>query len=229
MNRYISLTQDYLNRNMSLEKIYTFNYRGKEFIGLNTVFSPLVFEDTYFFVEHIPCKTGTQFLEIGSGTGLISIIKALHGVNVTATDINPDAITNIKLNIILHSLEHRVEVIRSDIFESIERLSFFDTIFWNPPFIFSDACPKSFLEMSVFDFKYSSIERFISSFSQYLKPDGHAYIGFSSTSGNSDCFHDLCSQQNLSLEIIAKSHLDGNIYEEPFSLELYELVPDQRL
>jgi methylase of polypeptide subunit release factors len=228
MNRYISLTEDYLDRNKSLARIYTFNYGGKDFIGLNTVFSPLVFEDTYFFAEHIPCEIGTQFLEIGSGTGLISVMKALQGVNATATDINPDAITNIKLNVILHSLEHKVEVIFSDIFESIKSLSAFDTIFWNPPFIFSDACPESFLEMSVFDFKYSSIERFISSFSQYLKPSGHAYIGFSSTSGNIDYFHDLCFKQNLSLKMIAKSYLDGNVYEEPFSLELYELVPNQR-
>jgi release factor glutamine methyltransferase len=228
MNKYIPLTQQYLTKNRSLDRVYTFRYKDNYFIGLNTVFSPLVFEDTYFFADHILCEPNSQFLEIGCGTGLLSTVKALSNVNVTATDINPDAISNTRLNAILHSVEHKVNVLHSDVFESLDCSILFDTIFWNPPFIFSNALPESLLEKSVFDFKYSSIRKFIFSFPQYLKPGGHAFIGFSSTSGDLDCLCAICASKNLSLNLIARSNLDGNAYDEEFSLELYELVLDKK-
>ncbi|MFG3817967.1 methyltransferase [Limnothrix redekei] len=227
-NKYSALTQNYLIKNMSLEKVYTFKYQNKYFLGLNTVFSPLVFEDTYFFAEHVPYKPGSHFLEIGAGTGLISIIQALHGVNVTATDINPDAVLNIKMNAILHSVEEHIQVIHSDLFDSIEKSHTFDSIFWNPPFILSHETPQSFLEKSTFDFQYSSIEKFMSSFSKYLKPDGHAYIGFSSTSGDILYLQDLCFRQNLSLRLVVKGELSENIYDELFTVELYEILPAKK-
>jgi release factor glutamine methyltransferase len=224
MNKYIPLTQQYLAENRSLDRVYTFKYKANHFIGLNTVFSPLVFEDAYFFADHILCEPHSHFLEIGCGTGILSILQALNGANVTATDINPDAISNTKINAILHSVEHKVSVCYSDIFESLDYSILFDTIFWNPPFIFSNTMPESILEKSVFDFNYLSIKKFIFSFSQYLKPGGRAFIGFSSTSGNFDYLCTICDSKNLFLNLIAQSVLDGNAYEEEFSLELYELT-----
>ena len=76
MNKYIPAVQKYLDANKSLDKVYTFEYEGKFFIGMNTVFSPFVFEDTYFFAKHLPSQANGEFLEIGCGTGLISILKA---------------------------------------------------------------------------------------------------------------------------------------------------------
>jgi len=223
MNKYGFLVQEYLNANKSLDRVYTFEYEGKWFIGMNTVFSPLVFEDTYFFAKHIPSKPNDQFLEIGCGTGFISILKALDGSYVTATDINIDAISNTRMNAILHSVEQKICVIYSDVFDSINSLSTFDIIFWNPPFIFSHFNLNTLLEKSVFDFDYSSIRKFLNCFAGYLKPDGRVFLGFSSTSGDFECLSNICKEREITLRLIAQSFLDGNAYEEQFSLELYEL------
>lgn len=223
MNKYIPLVQKYLDANKSLDKVYTFEYEGKFFIGMNTVFSPFVFEDTYFFAKHVPSQPNGEFLEVGCGTGLISILKALDGLNVTATDINKDAISNTRINAILHSVENQVSVLCSDVFDSIVGNHLFDIIFWNPPFVFIPFSPNTFLEKSVFDLNYSSITKFLNHFADYLSPKGRAFLGFSSTSGDLKHLYNLCNERKITLNLLAKSSLEGNAFEEPFSLELYEL------
>lgn len=223
MNKYIPLVQKYLDANKSLDKVYTFDYEGKIFIGMNTVFSPFVFEDTYFFAKHLPSQPNGEFLEIGCGTGLISILKALDGLNVTATDINKDAVSNTRINAILHSVENQVSVLYSDVFDAIVGNHLFDIIFWNPPFIFTSVSPNTFLEKSVFDFSYLSIKKFLNRFADYLSPNGRAFLGFSSTSGDFKHLSNICNERKITLNLFAKSFLEGNAFEEPFSLELYEL------
>lgn len=224
MNKYCSLVQKYLDANLALDRIYTFQYEEKWFIGINTVFSPVVFEDTYFFVQHIPSKPNDRFLEIGCGTGFVSICKALDGASVTATDINLDALTNTKINAILHSLEQRVCVFYSDVFDSLNKSDIFDVIFWNTPFIFVNSLPDNCLKKSVFDFEYLSIKKFITGFKNHLEVNGRAFLGFSSTSGDFTYLSNICNERGISLKLIAQSFLEGNAYEEEFSLELYELI-----
>ena len=224
MNKYCSLVQEYLNANLALDRVYTFQYEGKWFIGINTVFSPVVFEDTYFFAKHIPSKPNARFLEIGCGTGFVSICKALDGASVTATDINLDALTNTKINAILHSVDQRISILYSDVFDSLSKFDIFDVIFWNAPFIFSKAFPETSLAKSVFDFEYLSIIKFITGFTSYLKVDGRAFLGFSSTSGDFNYLSKICNEKGITLRLVAQSFLEGNAYEERFSLELYELL-----
>lgn len=222
-NNYIPLVQKYLDVNQSLDKVYTFKHEGKFFIGMNTVFSPSVFEDTYFFAKSLPSQPNSTFLEIGCGTGLISILKALDGLNVTATDINRDALSNTRINAILHSVEDQVSIVYSDVFDSIIGNHLFDIIFWNPPFILTHFNANTFLEKSVFDFSYSSIRKFLNHFVDYLTPNGRAFLGFSSTSGDLEHLSHICNERKITLNLFAKSFLEGNSFEEPFSLELYEL------
>ena len=72
-----------------------------------------------------------SLLELGAGTGLISIFAAKQNANVTASDINSTAIKNIKLN----AEKNRVElnIIQSDLFDSIPSQNF-DYIIINPPY-----------------------------------------------------------------------------------------------
>jgi methylase of polypeptide subunit release factors len=224
MNKHYFVVQKYLDANLALDRVYTFQHEGKWFIGINSVFSPVVFEDTYFFAKHIPSKPNDRFLEIGCGTGLVSICKALDGLSVTATDINVDALTNTKINAILHSVEERVCIFYSDVFSSLTKPDFFDIIFWNPPFIFSKTLPNTSLEKSVFDVDYINIKRFVMEFKSYLKTDGRAFLGFSSTSGDFSYLSNMCNERGITLKLVAQSFLEGNDYEEKFSLELYELI-----
>jgi release factor glutamine methyltransferase len=74
---------------------------------------------------------GEKVLEIGCGTGIISIHCANAGAKVTAVDINPRAIGCTRKNAELNGME--ITVLSSDIFEVVEGR--FDLIIFNPPYL----------------------------------------------------------------------------------------------
>ena len=62
------------------------------------------------------------FLELGAGSGLISICAAQKGAAVTATDINPVAIQYLQKNSLANNVSLRV--IESDLFKTIAAQQF---------------------------------------------------------------------------------------------------------
>ncbi len=104
------------------------------------VFHPRFFSSTGFLLEFFEYMNFSRkkVLEIGSGSGLISLITAKEGGNVTAIDISPIAVENTKLNVMLNESKFtessgRVEVIQSDLFENVP-VGIFDLLIVNPPF-----------------------------------------------------------------------------------------------
>src|SRR5688572_11569219 len=74
---------------------------------------------------------GIKFLELGAGSGLISIFAAKNGAKVTATDINPLAVEFLKINSEKNGVEFKI--IHSDLFHNIPSQQF-DIIAINPPY-----------------------------------------------------------------------------------------------
>ena len=117
---------------------YLSKTRAYSYKGINLEVPPQVFHPGFFFStklllryvskEHLNQKS---FLELGAGSGLLSIYAAKKGANVVATDINPVAIECIEAN----AEENHVEVktIESDLFDNIPRFNF-DFILINPPY-----------------------------------------------------------------------------------------------
>ena len=73
-------------------------------------------------------------LEIGAGSGIVSITMAMRysDVNFTAVDISDYAIKNTKKNIERFNLEN-IKVLKSNLYENIEES--YDIIYSNPPYI----------------------------------------------------------------------------------------------
>ena len=70
-------------------------------------------------------------LELGAGSGLISMQAARNGAMVTATDINPVAIKYLHHNSVQNKI--RLDILQSDLFAAIpERL--YDIMAINPPY-----------------------------------------------------------------------------------------------
>ena len=100
--------------------------------------APQVFHPGFFFstqlllqyIKKIPMY-GKRFLELGCGSGLISIIAAKQGAAVTATDINLIAIEFLKENSIRNKVN--MELIQSDLFKNVPGQQF-DIIAINPPY-----------------------------------------------------------------------------------------------
>ena len=88
-------------------------------------------EDSWLMAKHLPEFEGSV-LEIGCGSGIISLHLVQRGNLVTAVDINPRAVEATKFNSKENNLE--LEVLEGDLFSSVKNRSF-STIVCNPPYL----------------------------------------------------------------------------------------------
>lgn len=126
-----------------LKRVRPFNYEDLYFEIFPGVFHPSFFFSTKFLLAYLERFNleKTSFCEPGSGSGVISIFAAKKGARVTAFDINPTAVENIRHNIELNALPlkgyPKIEVLRSDLFDELQAKPF-DMIVINPPYFFKD-------------------------------------------------------------------------------------------
>ncbi len=155
---------------------------GVSFQVLPGVFSPIYSSDTAWFAQQlIPLVKGKKFLEIGSGSGVISCLASIHGAfQVVAIDINPQAIENTRQNATLYSLD--ISVREGSVFDPITKGELFDIIFWNHPFSCADKClhENDMLMASVFDAEYKGLRTFFEKGKYYLSKNGSLILGTSS-------------------------------------------------
>jgi release factor glutamine methyltransferase len=112
---------------------HTFNYGAIKIKILPGVFHPGLFFSTRTFLEFlqsVELKDRT-ILELGCGTGLISVYCSKREAHVTASDINPVAVLNTRQNCISNSAI--VHVVQSDLFTSLNPHAF-EMILVNPPY-----------------------------------------------------------------------------------------------
>lgn len=118
-----------------LSKERNYSYRGIILKIHPEVFHPGFFFSTKILLRYLRDITlyEKKFLELGAGSGLISITAAKAGAVVTATDINPVATTYLHQNSQLNKVD--LNIINSDLFKNIPEESF-DLIVINPPYYF---------------------------------------------------------------------------------------------
>lgn len=116
-----------------LEKPRVFTYKKISVDVPPGVFHPGFFFSTKLmisFLEKIELS-GKNVLEMGSGSGLISIYMAKRNASVTACDIAPAAETATRRNAERNQV--RITSVQSDLFASVPPQKF-DTIVVNPPY-----------------------------------------------------------------------------------------------
>ena len=116
-----------------LRKERKYRYKGvivKVFPG---VFHPGLFYSTRFLLSFIEKQNlkNKSFLELGCGSGLISVAAAKQGAEVTSSDLNPRAVENCVQNAELNNIQ--LTAIHSNLFRSIPQKQF-DWIVINPPY-----------------------------------------------------------------------------------------------
>ena len=96
------------------------------------IFHPGLFFSSKFLADYISTLDleNKKVLDVGCGSGFLSLIAAKAGAIVTSIDINPAAITNTSNNAEANSLS--ITTIESDLFDKIEEK--FTYIFINPPY-----------------------------------------------------------------------------------------------
>ncbi len=127
-------------------------------------------DDTFLLADNF-VPEGTM-LEIGSGTGLISMVASIMGIKVTSVDINPAAVDCTRENAIRNGVS--LEVYESDLFSRVRNR--FDTIVFNPPYLpVEENIPGSEQWAGGKD-GFSTVRKFLKSFPDYLTEGGKGYI-----------------------------------------------------
>jgi release factor glutamine methyltransferase len=138
---------------------YLSKERSYRYDDITVVVFPGVFHPGFYFSTKLLLKYLQEIdlnkkyvLELGAGTGLISIYASKRGGFVTASDISLTAFYNIEKNIKMN--DANVEVVHSDLFEQVPQLRY-DYIIINPPYY--KKTPTSQKEFAWFggdDFQY---------------------------------------------------------------------------
>jgi release factor glutamine methyltransferase len=192
------------------------NYREKEqyevrisdipFVVHPRVFSPKYCADTAFFAENIPVVKGNAVLEIGCGTGIISIFALFKGArSVVAVDINPLAIKNSIENACRHNLIDKIDVRLGDVYEPLRPDERFDLVFWNIPFGFLDRDEISIDEKALFDPGYQAFKRYIGGSADHLKENGRLLFGCCPELARFDLISELLRQSGFSQSTVAST------------------------
>ncbi|HJM24343.1 MAG TPA: methyltransferase [Candidatus Thalassarchaeaceae archaeon] len=89
-------------------------------------------------VSELPVNHGCKALEIGCGSGLVSIVLASKGWKVTSCDVNPYAVSSTRGNMEMNGLSEGHKVIESGVGEGMSIPEGTDLIVWNLPYLAKD-------------------------------------------------------------------------------------------
>lgn len=112
---------------------------------LKGVFHPTIYFSSKYFYSFINNLTlqNKSFLEIGCGTGILSMLAQKKGATVTLLDIDPLALENSKINFKANFHNQQSPTfIESDVLENLD-ITQYDFIIINPPYFFKKVYHQS--------------------------------------------------------------------------------------
>lgn len=164
----IPITKYYLSRDRKVRV-------GDIFLKIPVgVFHPTLFLSTLFLLEFIKSQLieNLKALELGAGSGLLSIAMAKRGALVTASDISEKACAAVRENGLVNHVS--IEIIHSDLFDAFEKQKF-DMVVINPPYYPRN--PQNEAEKAWFcgaDFEY--FQKLFSQLGDFLSENGGAIM-----------------------------------------------------
>ncbi len=163
-------------------------------------------EDTFLLAENLSVDENDVVLDMGTGCGILGILVAKKAEKVVATDLNPHAIECAKMNAKLNKVADKMNILRGDLFQTIEQKGRFSLILFNPPYL-----PSSPDEEKTWIGRAWAggptgrqlIDRFISEAPQYLNKNGRILLVQSSLSNVNKTVHKL-REEGLNAKILAE-------------------------
>ncbi len=188
----------------SCNQAYEVDILGKKVVVLPKVFYPGT--DTELLITTIDIRPDEIVLEVCSGTGVISLFAAERAKEVIATDINPNAIKNIKENAKKYGFERKINAIQANLFPNIKKQ--FEVIIINPPYTDHEA--QNFEEQAFWDKDHQIVKRFFKEASTYLTDKGRIYLSWANFAGF-DFIEKLAKEYNYTMKKIAETKEEGEI------------------
>ncbi|GGG27255.1 hypothetical protein GCM10011344_30080 [Dokdonia pacifica] len=202
------ITHPFLKRGMAYyyRKPRPYSYQGITTTVHPDVFPPHLTLSTKILLDFISDIQLTQktFLELGCGSGIISLYASQKGANVTASDINKTALAYLTKASEENNLP--VRCVYSNLFEELQG-NHFDYIIINPPYY--PKSPENIKQQAWFcgeGFEY--FEALFQQLPSYLSKENTTYMILSE-----DCeltkIKEIASKNNISMELVYKTKKAG--------------------
>jgi release factor glutamine methyltransferase len=186
---------------------------GVPLIVLPQVFNPVVFRTGTVLARTVasspwarPRAEGSRALDLGTGSGVGAVFAARRGHHqVTAVDLNPEAVRCARLNALLNGLEDRIEAREGDLFSPVAGETF-DLILFNPPFF--RGAPRSPIDLA---WRGTDVlERFAAGLPAALAPGGLALL-LLSTDGDGPALLDALARGGFETEPAARQDFGNEV------------------
>lgn len=129
--------------------------------------------DSDLMAQSVEIKNNEKFLEIGCGTGVVSIAVAKRAAQGIGVDINERAVENSRHNAELQRCTN-VDFLVSNVFEEVKGK--FDVIICNPPYTKHEV--KDTIDRMFWDPEDEMKREFFKKAGAYLNPNGRIYFGW---------------------------------------------------
>jgi len=133
------------------------------------------------YLAEIPVASSKKFLEIGAGTGLVSIVAAACGHNITLTESNPDALQFARANALVNGCPQL----------PIRELD------WNRPQLKDTV---DFIVGSEVTYKKEDLQPLLSLFERCLSPDGEVILAGEMRRVSKDIYQQLEAGFNIRVQ-----------------------------
>lgn len=185
-----------------LRKERRFFYNGIPIHVFPDVFHPGFFHSTKFILSYLSEQplSGKTFLELGCGSGLISVVAAKGGADATASDLSLKALENTKFNANLNQVF--IKVVYSDLFDNFDK-STFDWIVINPPYYARK--PESDKDLAWYcgeDFEY--FRKLFASIKEYTHPSSQVIMVLTK-GADVDTIKGIAKANDLDMQLIKEN------------------------
>jgi len=164
-------------------------------------------EDTFLLLDSVYPQIEGNVLEMGSGSGYLSVHLAGKADMLLACDISLLAVKNTKENLVRNRMEDLTNVLQTDLFLALADDHVFDFIVFNPPYLPADEVVTENDMSYIGGVRGTEVtEEFLSQAVSRLKPGGSIFVVVSSLA-DVECIEDTMEALNLSAEIINQKQL----------------------
>ncbi|MDR1405160.1 MAG: methyltransferase [Candidatus Methanoplasma sp.] len=154
-------------------------------------------DDSILLIRSFDVRPGEKVLEIGCGSGIVSMHCAMNGANVTCGDVNPKSVALTKRNMELNGL--CANVIETDVYSCTKGK--FDTILFNLPYLPVEEKGELALAWSGGTDGLGPLPHLISGADEHLLPGGRIIITVSSLMDQEGLRHTL---KGLSVKVLSE-------------------------
>ena len=175
--------------------------------GRSTTYEPQ--EDSFLILEALAelSLRGARLLDMGTGSGILAAYCAERGADVTASDIDIDAIKALELT--TSRLGIPIKLVACDLFSKID--GSFDIVVFNPPYLPSPSIGDRTIDGGERGVK--TINRFLDELAQHLAKDG---IGLLVVSSFNDLDRLMANHPDLGFRMVRERSL---FFERLYVLE----------